>query len=182
MQQVDVRLIAATNSDLESKVEQGAFRQDLWYRLNVVPIDLPSLSERPDDIFPLVARFLQRLANLHKVAKSVDQHAMEFLSRYHYPGNVRELENILEHSYVLSRSDEITINDLPQNILDTVSPVRTRRATTNLKQSLDAVESECLSSACRRYKTQRQIADALGTSQPTVARLLKKHGFRIGAP
>jgi PAS domain S-box-containing protein len=182
VQQVDVRLVAATNSDLESKVEQGTFRKDLWYRLNVVPIDLPSLSERSDDVFPLVALFLQRLANRHKVAKSINQHTMEFLSRYHYPGNVRELENILEHSYVLSQSNEITLSDLPQNILDTVSPVRTSQTTTNLKRSLDAVESECLSSACRRYKTQKQIASALGTSQPTVARLLKKHGFRVGVP
>jgi PAS domain S-box-containing protein len=186
VQQVDVRLIAATNSNLESKVEQGLFRGDLWYRLNVVPIELPPLSERVDDIFPLVAFFLKRLADRHKLVKSVDRFAMEFLSRYHYPGNVRELENILEHSYVLSRTDEITLSDLPQKILDAVSPVRTPDsvtgpATTNLKQALNAVEREQLSIACRKFKTQKQIADALGTSQPSIARLLKKHDFRIEA-
>ncbi len=182
VQQVDVRLIAATNSDLEMKVEQGVFRGDLWYRLNVVPINLPALSERVEDIFPLVSHFLQRLATRHEVTKSVDHDAMEFLTRYNYPGNVRELENIMEHSYVLSRSDEITVSDLPQNILDAVSPVRIlQSAGTNLKQSLDAVEREHLHSACRRFKTQSQIAGALGTSQPTIARLLKKHGFHIKA-
>ena len=179
VRQVDVRLIAATNSDLEAMVEQGKFRQDLWYRLNVVPIELPILADRPDDIFPLIVRLLKRLSERHGQQKSIDRHVMELLSRYHYPGNVRELENILEHSYILCQSKEITIADLPQNVLDAVSPMRSFRSTTrNLKQALDEVEREYLYSACQQYKTQNEMADALGASQPTIARLLKKHGLR----
>ena len=105
---------------------------------------------------------------------------MDVLSRYHYPGNVRELENILEHSYVLCQSDQIGTEDLPQNVLESVNPIRSLQSTTNnLKQALEAVEREYLYSACQNCKTQADIAASLGTSQPSVARLLKKHGFRI---
>ncbi len=180
VQQVDVRLIAATNSNLEMQVTEGKFRQDLWYRLNVVPIELPSLSDRPDDIFPLIARSLKILSNRHGVNKSIERHAMEVLSRYHYPGNVRELENIMERSYILCQSDEISISDLPQHVLNSVSPVRPPDQTSqSLKQALESVELEYLESACRNHKTQSDIARSLGTSQPTVARLLKKYGLRV---
>jgi PAS domain S-box-containing protein len=180
LKQVDVRLIAATNSDLESKVEMGKFRSDLWYRLNVVPIDIPGLSERPDDIIPLITYYIKQLSNRYGTHKSVDRSAMDVLSRYHYPGNVRELENILEHSYVLCQSDQIGTEDLPQNVLDTVNPIRSLQSTTkNLKQALEQIEREYLFSASKTYKTQAEIAASLGTSQPSVARLLKKHGLRI---
>ena len=178
--QVDVRLIAATNSDLESKVAAGKFRADLWYRLNIVPIGIPALAERPDDIVPLITHFIQQLSGRYGTKKSVDRSAIDVLSRYHYPGNVRELENILEHSYVLCQSDQINTEDLPQNIVDTVNPIRSLQSTTkNLKQALEAVEREYLYTACQNNKTQAEIASSLGTSQPSVARLLKKHGFRI---
>jgi PAS domain S-box-containing protein len=181
VQQVDVRLIAATNSNLELKVKEGKFRQDLWYRLNVVPIALPALSDRPDDIFPLITHTLKQLCSRHGTAKSIDRHAMDVLSRYHYPGNVRELENILEHSYILCQSDKITATDLPQNVLDASSPVRSLQSTTqNLKLALESVEREYLHAGCRQFQTQGEIADSLGISQPTVARLLKKHGLKAG--
>ena len=180
LQQVDVRLIAATNSDLESRVAMGKFRADLWYRLNVVPIEVPALAERPDDIVPLIAHFIQQLSSRYGTKKSVDRSALDVLSRYHYPGNVRELENILEHSYVLCQSSQIGTEDLPQNVIDTVNPIRSLQSTTkNLKQALEAVEREYLYTACQQHKTQVDIATSLGTSQPSVARLLKKHGFRI---
>jgi PAS domain S-box-containing protein len=179
VQQVDVRLVAATNSDLESKVEMGEFRADLWYRLNVVPIEVPSLADRPDDIIPLITYNLRLLSSRHGSKKSIDRHAMEILSRYSYPGNVRELENVLEHSYVLCQSDEISIADLPQSVLDRVNPVRSLQSTTtNLKQALEAVEREYLLSARQNHRTQSEIAASLGTSQPSVARLLRKHGFK----
>jgi len=179
IQQVDVRLIAATNSDLETLVQEGRFRDDLWYRLNVVPIKLPALVERPDDILPLIGHYMKRLTERHGVAKTIGRNVIDVLTRYHYPGNVRELENILEHSFVMCQSNEITVNDLPQNVLDTPSSVRAiPKNTRNLKQALESVERECLKSACIRHTTQTDIARFLGTSQPTVARLLKKHKLR----
>jgi len=179
IQQVDVRLIAATNSDLETLVQEGRFRDDLWYRLNVVPIKLPALVERPDDILPLIGHYMKRLTERHGVAKTIGRNVIDVLTRYHYPGNVRELENILEHSFVMCQSNEITVNDLPQNVLDTPSSVRAMpKNASNLKQALESVERECLKSACIRHTTQTDIARFLGTSQPTVARLLKKHKLR----
>jgi len=180
VQQVDVRLVAATNANLEQKVEQGEFRKDLWYRLNVVPIGLPPLSARVDDIFPLVTRFLKRLSERHKVSKKIDRHAMEILSRYAYPGNVRELENIIEHSYVLCHGKNIGVPDLPPTVLASVSVVRDITAgNAPLKQAIESLERDYIQAACQRYRTQKEIAQALGTSQPSVARLLKKHGLSI---
>jgi PAS domain S-box-containing protein len=179
VQQVDVRLIAATNSDLEVLVQEGRFRSDLWYRLNVVPIEMPALVDRPDDILPLIGHYMKRLSGRHGVAKTIDRNVIDVLTRYHYPGNVRELENILEHSFVMCQSNEITVNDLPQKVLDTTSPVRAiAKNARNLKQALESVEREYLKSACIRHATQSDIARFLGTSQPTVARLLKKHKLR----
>jgi PAS domain S-box-containing protein len=181
VQQVDVRLIAATNSNLETLVQEGRFRSDLWYRLNVVPIGLPALVERPDDILPLISLHMKRLSERHGVEKMIDRNVVDVLNRYHYPGNVRELENILEHSFVMCESDKITLNDLPQNVLDASSPVRAMpKNASNLKQALESVEREYLQSACIRHTTQSDIARFLGTSQPTVARLLKKHNLRSG--
>jgi transcriptional regulator with PAS, ATPase and Fis domain len=181
VQQVDVRLIAATNSNLETLVQEGRFRSDLWYRLNVVPIGLPALVERPDDILPLISLHMKRLSERHGVEKIIDRNVVDVLNRYHYPGNVRELENILEHSFVMCESDKITLNDLPQNVLDASSPVRAMpKNASNLKQALESVEREYLKSACIRHTTQSDIARFLGTSQPTVARLLKKHNLRSG--
>jgi DNA-binding NtrC family response regulator len=177
--QVDVRLLAATNSDLETLVKEGKFRSDLWYRLNVVPVELPALADRGDDILPLISLYLKRFCERHGVNKTIDRNVIDVLTRYHFPGNVRELENILEHCFVLCQSDEITMNDLPQKLLDSISPVRAiAQNAGSLKQALESVEREYLKSACIRYATQSDIARSLGTSQPTVARLLKKHNLR----
>ena len=179
IQQVDVRLIAATNSDLEVLVQEGRFRSDLWYRLNVVPIEMPALVERPDDILPLIGHCMKRLSERYGAEKTIGRNVIDVLTRYHYPGNVRELENILEHSFIMCQSNEITVNDLPRNVLDTTSPLRAiPKNAHNLKQALESVEREYLKSACIRHTTQSDIARFLGTSQPTVARLLKKHKLR----
>ncbi|GAB4258946.1 MAG: sigma-54 dependent transcriptional regulator [Deferrisomatales bacterium] len=111
---VDVRIVAATNRDLEEEIEQGAFREDLYYRLAVVPIHMPSLRERPDDIPLLVAHFLRTLASGQPVA--VSSQAMEALQRYYWKGNVRELENTLERLLILRDRDEIGLEDLPEKI------------------------------------------------------------------
>ena len=135
--------------------------------------------ERPDDILPLIGLYIKRLSARHGVEKTIDRNVIDVLNRYHYPGNVRELENILEHSFVMCESDKVTLNDLPQNVLDTTSPVRAiPKNANNLKQALESVEREYLKSACIRHATQIDIARFLGTSQPTVARLLKKHNMR----
>ncbi len=114
---VDVRLIAATNSDLEEMVEKGEFRKDLFYRLNVVRIEAPSLAERREDIPILVKHFITKYAQENgKTIKGVDSATMSFLQGYEWPGNVRELENAIESAVVMCTGDMITPDDLPEHI------------------------------------------------------------------
>jgi two-component system, NtrC family, response regulator PilR len=111
-QKVDVRIIAATNRNLEEAVEKGLFRQDLYYRLNVIPIHLPALRERADDIPALIGHFLKKFAHGAK-PKRIAPEGFDLLMRYPFPGNIRELENAIEHAVVLSEGDLITVADLP---------------------------------------------------------------------
>jgi transcriptional regulator with GAF, ATPase, and Fis domain len=115
---VDVRIIAATNKNLEEEVGQGRFREDLYYRLNVIPIHLPPLRERTDDIPLLIKHFLDKFIN-GKSPKKVEfsKKAIPVLMRYRWPGNVRELENLIERMFVLSDSPIIDIADLPDKVL-----------------------------------------------------------------
>ncbi|RMG96981.1 MAG: sigma-54-dependent Fis family transcriptional regulator [Candidatus Dadabacteria bacterium] len=111
---VDARVLAATNRDLEAEIEEGRFREDLYYRIAVVPIHMPSLRERPEDIPLLVAHFLKKLAPARPVR--VEPEALEALSRYTWKGNVRELENTIERLLVLTEGDAIGLGDLPEKI------------------------------------------------------------------
>jgi two-component system response regulator AtoC len=117
--QLDLRFIAATNKDLKRAVSEGRFREDLFFRLNVVQIILPSLMERPEDIPPLIQYFLNRFR--HKFAKGltgIDKPAREVLRAYSYPGNVRELQNIIERAVALAEGDTVTLADLPPDLQD----------------------------------------------------------------
>jgi transcriptional regulator with GAF, ATPase, and Fis domain len=117
--QVDVRLIAATHQNLEKLIAEGKFREDLFYRLNVISITLPALRERREDIFELALYFLTRAAQrVGKRLSHLDETALEALKRYHWPGNIRELENVIERAVVLSEQESITIQDLPPEILN----------------------------------------------------------------
>ncbi|MBV8758344.1 MAG: sigma-54-dependent Fis family transcriptional regulator, partial [Deltaproteobacteria bacterium] len=111
--EVDVRVVAATNRDLEAEVARGAFRADLYYRLNVIEVRLPPLRQRREDIPLLVEHFLKRFGAEHGRAVSLSHEAMRKLERYDFPGNVRELENILERAVALSSSTMIGASDLP---------------------------------------------------------------------
>lgn len=120
---VNVRLIAATNKNLEKLVEEKEFREDLYYRLNVMRIRMPSLKERPDDVPALVDFMLQRLAKARKTrVRRVSTEALDRLCRYPWPGNVRELENVIQRSAVVAQSDTILTKDLPQEVLANTAP------------------------------------------------------------
>ncbi len=114
---VDVRVIAATNRNLEELIQKGEFREDLYYRLNVVTIHIPPLRERKSDIPVLIRHFIEKYAKENqKEIQGISKEAQEYLMRYHFPGNVRELENIIERAVVLARENIITIGDLPQGL------------------------------------------------------------------
>ena len=114
---VDVRVIAATNHDLEKEIESGKFREDLFYRLNVFPVKIPSLRERKEDIPLLVKHFIKKYSRkIGKEVENIPQNVMDTLQQYHWPGNVRELENIIERAMIISQDKKLRLGDwLPQN-------------------------------------------------------------------
>lgn len=133
---VDVRVIAATNVDLQDLVATGEFREDLFYRLNVIPIYLPSLRERGDDIRALIQFFLWRYAQANRISTGrVHPDALRYLLAYDWPGNVRELQNYIERALVMSSDGEITPDLLPQHVRG-LAPVRLRRPTANQRHTL----------------------------------------------
>jgi DNA-binding NtrC family response regulator len=115
---VDVRIVAATNRDLESAIEEGDFRQDLYYRLNVVPIELSPLRVRRDDIIPLIDFFVQQLAAKGRQTIPFSREAIDMMARHTWPGNVRELQNAVEHASVMALGDRVTPDDLPPSVKD----------------------------------------------------------------
>lgn len=178
---VDVRLIAATNRDLRVALEQGTFREDLYYRLNVVPINIPPLREHKEDIPDLVRMFLDRFAEeAGKQVSGLSPAAMKRLMDFHWPGNVRELENIIERAVALSTSNVIDVEDIQ---LD-VSPARLRTADAESSApfpppgvTLEAFEDEIIQEALRRAGGNKsQAARLLGLSRNALRYRLSKMG------
>ncbi|MEZ6125537.1 MAG: sigma-54 dependent transcriptional regulator [Planctomycetaceae bacterium] len=139
---VDCRVIAATNVDLPDLIRSGDFREDLYYRLNVIPIYLPALRERPDDIPALVRFFVRRYVKDNGLKDvTISTRALNFLSQYEWPGNVRELQNYIERALVLSSSEEIDVDDLPSHVRG-MAPIRIGR---RAEDSLDSLCTELVS-------------------------------------
>ncbi len=170
---VDVRIIAATNADLMQRVKEGRFREDLYYRLNVIEICMPSLRERSDDIPVLIKHYMGITAKESgKNIKDMDYEAMQALLAYEWPGNIRELRNTIERAVVLSDADMITIHDLPDKFrtLD-VEGV----STSSLRQALDNFEREYIRRSMTENKGNKESAAAkLGIDLATLYRKLKK--------
>ncbi len=176
--EVDVRLIAATNRDLKKMVAEGKFREDLFYRLYVVVIHLPPLRERAGDI-PLLARhFLKELSETNgKKIESITPDAMDILLAYSWPGNVRQLRNIIERMIVLSRGEKLTVRDIPAAIRDGVQPKAGAVSAPNM--SLDEVEKQHIINALKNNGENRTKAAAqLGISRRTLHRKLNEYGLR----
>ena len=180
--EVDVRILAATNRDLEAFVEQKKFRADLFYRLSVIPIKIPALRERRECLVPLIKKYIDFYAQRSKVRRRLSSEALDALTHYSYPGNVRELMNICERLIVMSDTEVIDVADLPQDvtagadIAASYAPIPQDRPI-SLAQVLENVEKRVLQNARQRCRSQEEIARALGLSQPTVARKLHKYGI-----
>ncbi len=131
----NVRIIAATNRPLEEMMKDGRFREDLFYRLNVVPIFLPQLCDRKDDLEVLIHIFIRKFNQVHnKKVTSVSSDAMAVMKRHNWPGNIRELENVIEHSFVLESTNSICLGSLPESLLEAVG--------VNLVESMDMISSQ----------------------------------------
>lgn len=178
---IDVRIVTATNRNLEQMVKEGKFREDLYYRLNVVPIYVPPLRQRREDILPLIGHFLARFNNQFKTQKRFDSEALQALERYDWPGNVRELENTVERLVVLSSEDVLGLEALPEYIrrdeyLKTPSNIIVPQMML-LEEAVEEVEKQLIAKTLQKYSTTREVAKALGVSQPTIVRKMKRYGL-----
>jgi PAS domain S-box-containing protein len=167
---LDVRVIAATNANLTEMVAQGAFRKDLFYRLNVLVIHVPPLRERADDIPPLVDMMLRSLQNKLGKRVQLSSDALALLGHYPFPGNVRELWNLVERLVVCAKGEVVDVPDIPVDVAEAALADGGPAAGAPLKQMLRKVEAGIVREALTRYGTQSRAAKHLGVGQATIAR------------
>ena len=186
---VDVRLICATNRDLEAMAKTGAFRDDLFYRLSVMTLELPPLRSYKDNLEVLANVFLEQSAPAHgKPAPRLGPDVLARLAAYDFPGNVRELKNTIEHAVILCTADELRVEDLPKPLQD-LAPQKKRAATAPPLPTLDEVRERWLAPLERQYLSEllakhdgnvKAAARAAGVNTVTLYRLLKRRGLHMG--
>ena len=174
--QVDLRFVAATNRHLDKAIRDGSFREDLFFRLNVVTVTLPPLRDRPEDIVPLATHFLSRYCStLGKGIKEITVDGWELLKRYRWPGNVRELANVLERAVVLSRGDKITSEDLPLGAVSGSPELPTSEVPAGFHEAVVAHKRQIIREALQRSGgNQSRAANALGLQRTYLSRLIKE--------
>ena len=173
---IDVRILASTNRDLARQVEEGKFRDDLYYRLNVIPVFVPPLKERGEDIVLLGKRFLQEFNEKYEKKVSLTSAAWKEMLDYHWPGNVRELRNIIERLVVLNWGYEITQSQLQTLIYQNKMEKQERGEELTMQEATDQLQRRMILNALQEYRTTYRAADALGISQSTLVRRAKQLG------
>lgn len=177
---VDIRVICATNRNLEDMVAQGLFREDLFYRINLITLHLPALRNRPNDIPLLVNYFLQNLKNLYnRPDLQLDKSAVEWLKTYHFPGNIRQLKNLVERTVLMSRADILKSEDFEISL----HPVNKTKPPNQLPElgsmTLEEMEKEMILKAMQRYNNKvSQVAKVLGLTRSAMYRRLEKYGIK----
>ena len=179
--EVDVRIIAATNKALEQKIKSGTFREDLFYRLNVVSVKIPPLRERKEDILPMIETFIDKYCKENNKEKiEISKEAADVLMKYNYPGNVRELENLIERAVVLTRGKVITLNDLPMNIRG-FKEERTLPALSEgtLTEQVEVLEKQLIFDALQESGgNQTKAGKLLGLTERNLRYKLKKYNIK----
>lgn len=178
----NARIIAATNKNLEELVKKGLFREDLYYRLNVVHLNIPPLRDRREDIIPLCQHFLETLNKKYNLKKSLHNDVFPFLLRYDWPGNVRELKNTLERLIIITDKNVITPGDLPANITRT-KHVKNVKSNINLQEEIEEYEKRLISEVIDKFsiKTSYELARVLNISQATAFRKIKKYNLQLNS-
>ncbi|MEG0471123.1 MAG: sigma 54-interacting transcriptional regulator [Solibacillus sp.] len=189
--QIDVRILAATNRNLAEMVRQGSFREDLYYRLNIIPIEIPSLRQRREDIIPMVNHFLALIEEKYGIHRTIESSALKLLQSYDWPGNVRQLKNMVERITLLAVQPEITLNNV-QKELDSnsvmVRPLESNKQKNDgrehmvaphfsgtLKEQVAAFEKQTIMQVLSEHTSIRQAAKALGCDQSTLVRKIQKY-------
>ncbi len=178
---IDTRIIAATNQNLEKKIKDGAFREDLFYRLNIVSINIPPLRERKEDILSLIEFFIKKYSEEnHKKDIEISKEALDRLLKYNYPGNVRELENIIERAVVLSRRNVVSVDDLPFGVKGLVEDERLDDLTTGtLSEQVEALEKKMIYNALKKTNgNQTQAGKLLGLTERNLRYKLNKYNIQ----
>jgi NtrC-family two-component system response regulator AlgB len=169
----DVRIIAATNIDLEKSVREGRFREDLYYRINVIQVEIPPLRERPDDVIALAERLLVFFGrSCHRMSLGFTDEAIHLLRHYSWPGNVRELRNVIERAVILCQTDRIGVNHFPENLRTMDTSVRIGDPI-----PLDKIEEEHIRRVLATTRSLQEAADILGIDQATLWRRRKQYGI-----
>lgn len=178
---IDVRIIAATHQNLEQKIKDGSFREDLYYRLNIVSLHIPPLRERREDIMPLIEHFVKKYCEENqKKDLTLSKEAIDLLIKYNFPGNVRELENIIERAVVLSRGNVITVNDLP-NVVKGFKAEKEIQADENLTltQQVEELEKKLIYDALSKANgNQSQAGRMLGLTERNLRYKMQKYGIK----
>ena len=182
----NVRIISATNRDLEKFVEDGLFRRDLYYRLNVVPIRIPRLSDRPEDIPVLVNHFLSKYAEKFGTSRKINESAIDYLKQQPWPGNIRELENSVQRLIISSKGEDITLMDVMRETHGEIFGGNVEMdegeesnngidKELDLQSAVDEYEKGIIKYACEKYGSTRKAAKAIGISQTQLVRKKKKY-------
>lgn len=180
----NVRIISATNRDLEDFIEDGKFRRDLYYRLNVVRIKVPNLRERTGDIPALVSHFLKKYSDKFEIQRKIDEDAVEYLKQCEWPGNIRELENMVQRLMISAKGEQITLLDVMRELhaevfettgLDFSSLESADGKVMDLEKMVNNFEKNIIKHACEKYGSTRKVARAIGISQTQLVRKKKKY-------
>ncbi|MCI8645920.1 MAG: sigma-54-dependent Fis family transcriptional regulator [Firmicutes bacterium] len=181
---INVRILSATNRDLEAFVEKKLFRRDLYYRLNVFPIKVPSLNERKADIPPLIHHFVRKYSEKFGIVRDIDEDAVDYLQQCDWPGNIRELENVIQRLLISCREQRITVLDVMKelhgDVMETSAFGLTEEQLSgekalDLEQMVSNVEKNIIRYACEKYGSTRKAAKAIGISQTQLVRKKKKY-------
>ena len=181
----NVRILSATNRDLEEQVEKKLFRRDLYYRLNVFPIKVPALNDRREDIPPLIDSFIRKYNDKFGVSKDADEDVKEYLQAHDWPGNIRELENVIQRLMINCKGDHITVMDvmkeLHADMMESagfgLNQEQADGGEMNLSRMVAHFERSIIKYACGKYGSTRKAAQAIGISQTQLVRKKNKYGI-----
>jgi PAS domain S-box-containing protein len=175
---IDVRVIAATNQNILNQIKEGTFREDLYYRLNVIHIKLPPLRDRREDIYLLVHHFLEKNNKKYKKEKVFEPEAVDLLADYNWPGNIRELENAIERLVIIGENQFISRENIVHTLgVETPSSVLKNNLILPLKEAVENLEREIILKALQKHGSTHKAAKVLGVTQPTVVRKAKALGI-----
>lgn len=170
---VDLRIIAATNQNLIEMVGTRQFREDLFYRLNVIDIELPSLKERKEDIIPLTYKFLYKFNEIHNVNKVISEECIDLFTRYSWPGNIRQLQNLIER-LVITSDDVIDVGDLPELMYDHIGRSEDALPAT-MKEAVEQTKAKMIRHSYEKHRSSRKVAQDLQISQTQASRLIREY-------